>query len=215
MCKESEKLYNKCYWNMGREIRPASRQKWNCPITKIENNEDRGKWLKISTRMKHPRTAPIEGMDMNNQQAIIVTREICVTTVSPAMTLGPVLIPRIPLIPRDTNMPFILERRLFPICSAFPVAINKRRDRHLDRSYLYSLKPLFLPKLYIILWRFIRWTHYVLYLRIKYLHEFIIKYIIWETSVNIIKNYWDLLEWGIRCWVEPFYYSLFYIRVIC
>lgn len=96
--------------------------------------------------MKHPRTAPIEGMDMNNQQAIIVTREICVTTVSPAMTLGPVLIPRIPLIPRDTNMPFILERRLFPICSAFPVAINKRRDRHLDRSYLYSLKPLFLPR---------------------------------------------------------------------
>ena len=33
-------------------------------------------------------------------------------------------------------MPFILERRLFPICSAFPRAINKPRDRCLDRSLL-------------------------------------------------------------------------------
>lgn len=110
----------------------------------------------------------------------IVTQEICITTVSPAMTLGPVLIPRIPLIPWDTNMPFILERRLFPICSALPVSINKLRDRHLDRSYLYLLKPLFLPRqLCIILWSFIHWTHHMLYLRIKLLYEFIIKYIIW------------------------------------
>lgn len=104
--------------------------------------------IKITRIIQHPRINPIEIMGVNNQQAMIHLEEHNSENMhyncEPAVTLGPVLIPRILLIPWDINMPFILERGLFPICSAFPVAINRHKDRHLDRSYLYFLKPLFL-----------------------------------------------------------------------
>ena len=92
-------------------------------------------------------------------------------------------------------MPFILERRLFPICSAFPRAINKPRDRCLDRSLLefpktfissqttqsYSLKVYSLNSLSAL------FENEILTCVFKKIHSF-------RNYVHIINNYKGL-EW--------------------
>ncbi|CAG8836583.1 31246_t:CDS:2, partial [Gigaspora margarita] len=55
-----------------------------------------------------------------------------------------VFIPRIPLLAsEDSGLPFILERKQFPICLAFALMINKSQDQTLSHIRLYLPQPVF------------------------------------------------------------------------
>ena len=54
-----------------------------------------------------------------------------------------VFIPRISLTPSDTNLPFILKRRQFPIRVAFSMTVNKSQGQTLNRVGLYLPQPVF------------------------------------------------------------------------
>ena len=54
-----------------------------------------------------------------------------------------VLIPRIDLAPSDTDLPFTLKRRQFPIRLAFAMTINKAQGQTFDRIGIYLPKPVF------------------------------------------------------------------------
>jgi ATP-dependent DNA helicase PIF1 len=54
-----------------------------------------------------------------------------------------VFIPRVMLTPSDTNLPFILKRRQFPIRIAFSMTINKSQGQTLNRVGLYLPQPVF------------------------------------------------------------------------
>ena len=47
------------------------------------------------------------------------------------------------LSPSDSNLPFILNRRQFPICVAFSMTINKSQGQTLSRVGLYLPQPVF------------------------------------------------------------------------
>ena len=175
-------------------------KKWNSTITKIENDEEREEQLKITRIIKCHRTNVVEVVSVSNQQTRIHVEEPKSVNMhwswEPCRDLGPALIPHIPLIPRDTNMPFILERRLFPICSAFPRAVSKPRDRCLYRSLLgfpktfissqttqsYSLKVYSLNSLSAL------FENEILTCVFKKIHSL-------RNYVHIINNCKDL-EWG-------------------
>ena len=53
------------------------------------------------------------------------------------------LIPRIILAPSDTNLPFTLERRQFPVRLAYSMTINKAQGQTFDRVGIYLPKPVF------------------------------------------------------------------------
>ncbi|GBN11575.1 hypothetical protein AVEN_246268-1 [Araneus ventricosus] len=53
------------------------------------------------------------------------------------------LIPRIPLIPSDSNMPFQFKRKQFPIILAFSMTINKAQGQIFDKICLDLTKPVF------------------------------------------------------------------------
>ncbi|GBN43869.1 hypothetical protein AVEN_270913-1 [Araneus ventricosus] len=52
-------------------------------------------------------------------------------------------IPRIPLIPSDSNMPFQFKRKQFPIRLAFSMTINKAQEQTFDKICLDLTKPVF------------------------------------------------------------------------
>ena len=54
-----------------------------------------------------------------------------------------ILIPKIPVIPLDTNMPFKFQRRQFPVRLAFSITINKSQGQTFDKICLHLQKPLF------------------------------------------------------------------------
>jgi hypothetical protein len=54
-----------------------------------------------------------------------------------------VFIPWITLTPSDTNLPFVLKRRQFPIRVAFSMTINKSQGQTLNRVGLYLPQPVF------------------------------------------------------------------------
>jgi ATP-dependent DNA helicase PIF1 len=54
-----------------------------------------------------------------------------------------VFIPRMTLSPSDTNLPFILKRRQFPIRVAFSMTINKSQGQTLNHLGLYLPQPVF------------------------------------------------------------------------
>ncbi|GBM39413.1 hypothetical protein AVEN_97029-1 [Araneus ventricosus] len=53
------------------------------------------------------------------------------------------LIPRIPLIPSDSSMPFQFKRKQFPIRLAFSMTINKAQGQTFDKICLDLTKPVF------------------------------------------------------------------------
>ncbi|GBN29840.1 ATP-dependent DNA helicase PIF1 [Araneus ventricosus] len=53
------------------------------------------------------------------------------------------LIPRIPLIPSDSNIPFQFKRKQFPIRLAFSMTINKAQGQTFDKIRLDLTKPVF------------------------------------------------------------------------
>ncbi|GBN02340.1 hypothetical protein AVEN_260402-1 [Araneus ventricosus] len=53
------------------------------------------------------------------------------------------LIPRIPFIPSDSNMPFQFKRKQFPIRLAFSMTINKAQGQTFDKICLDLTKPVF------------------------------------------------------------------------
>jgi ATP-dependent DNA helicase PIF1 len=65
-----------------------------------------------------------------------------------------VFIPRITLIPSDTDLPFELRRRQFPIRVAFAMTINKAQSQTLDFVGIYLPEPVFTHgQLYVALSR--------------------------------------------------------------
>ena len=54
-----------------------------------------------------------------------------------------VLIPRIKLAPSDVNLPFVLERRQFPVRLAYSMMINKAQGQTFDRVGIYLPAPVF------------------------------------------------------------------------
>jgi hypothetical protein len=54
-----------------------------------------------------------------------------------------ILIPRIDFIVTDTQLPFHLKRRQFPIKLAFAITINKSQGQSLKRVGVYLPRPLF------------------------------------------------------------------------
>jgi ATP-dependent DNA helicase PIF1 len=54
-----------------------------------------------------------------------------------------VILPRIELTPSDSNLPFILKRRQFPIRLAYAMTINKSQGQTFDKVGLYLPKPVF------------------------------------------------------------------------
>ena len=54
-----------------------------------------------------------------------------------------VLIPRIVLAPSDSNMPFTLKRRQFPVRLAFCMTINKSQGQSFEKVGIYLPKPVF------------------------------------------------------------------------
>ena len=54
-----------------------------------------------------------------------------------------VLIPRIKLAPSDINLPFVLERRQFPVRLAYSMTINKAQGQTFDKVGIYLPAPVF------------------------------------------------------------------------
>ena len=54
-----------------------------------------------------------------------------------------ILIPRMPLIPSDTNLPFEFQRIQFPIRPAFAITFNKSQGQTFDQVGVYLDKPVF------------------------------------------------------------------------
>lgn len=54
-----------------------------------------------------------------------------------------VFIPRITLTPSDSNMPFDLKRRQFPVRPAFAMTINKAQGQTMDKVGIYLPEPVF------------------------------------------------------------------------
>ena len=54
-----------------------------------------------------------------------------------------VVIPRINLQPSDTNLPFILKRRQFPVLPAYAMTINKSQGQTFDYVGIYLNEPVF------------------------------------------------------------------------
>lgn len=65
-----------------------------------------------------------------------------------------VFLPRIDLAPSDTNLPFILKRRQFPIIPAYAITINKSQGQTFDHVGIYLEEPVFTHgQLYVALSR--------------------------------------------------------------
>ena len=56
---------------------------------------------------------------------------------------GVVFVPRIDLTPSDTNLPFTLKRRQFPIIPAFAMTINKSQGQTFEQVGIYLEEPVF------------------------------------------------------------------------
>ena len=54
-----------------------------------------------------------------------------------------VFIPRIKLVPSDTNLPFVLERSQLPLRLAYSMTINKAQGQTFDRVGIYLPSPVF------------------------------------------------------------------------
>ncbi|XP_065642149.1 ATP-dependent DNA helicase PIF1-like [Hydra vulgaris] len=54
-----------------------------------------------------------------------------------------VFVPRIHLAPSDSNLPFVLKRRQFPVRLAYSMTINKSQGQTFDRVGVYLKKPCF------------------------------------------------------------------------
>ena len=87
---------------------------------------------------------------INQLQTNIIHAEIC----SGRLCGKRVFIPRITLTPSDSDLPFKLRRRQFPVRAAFAMAINKPQGQTLDHVGLFLPGPVFTHgQLYVALSR--------------------------------------------------------------
>ncbi|KAI3977661.1 hypothetical protein MKX01_035655 [Papaver californicum] len=91
-------------------------------------NIDQNQGLCNGTRMV------IVGVGRNVIQAIVIKGKAAWRTI---------LIPRIVLTPSDTNLPFILCRREFPVKVCFAMTINKSQGQSLPNVGVYLDEPVF------------------------------------------------------------------------
>uniref|UniRef100_A0A8C5PX79 ATP-dependent DNA helicase n=1 Tax=Leptobrachium leishanense TaxID=445787 RepID=A0A8C5PX79_9ANUR len=68
---------------------------------------------------------------------------IIAQVLTPTSERKTVFIPRIDLAPSNTDLPFVLRRRQFPIKLAFAMTINKSQGQTLDRVGIYLPEPVF------------------------------------------------------------------------
>jgi hypothetical protein len=91
--------------------------------------------------------------NLNTKRGLCNGTRLIVTNLQPNLIVGEVLtgraksnfvfIPRIDLAPSDSNMPFILKRRQFPVRVAFAMTINKSQGQTLEKVGICLREPVF------------------------------------------------------------------------
>nr|XP_047140934.1 ATP-dependent DNA helicase pif1-like [Hydra vulgaris] len=61
-----------------------------------------------------------------------------------------VFVPRIQLAPSDSNLPFVLKRRQFPVRLAYSMTINKSQGQTFDRVGVYLKKPCYVSVIFML-----------------------------------------------------------------
>ena len=90
---------------------------------------------------------------LNTKRGLCNGTRLIVTNLKPNLIIGTVLsgrakdqsifVPRIDLAPSDSNMPFILRRRQFPVRVAFAMTINKSQGQTLGKVGICLREPVF------------------------------------------------------------------------
>lgn len=146
------------------EVEWTSRLKWNSTITNTENAEERKEWLKITRKIEHPRTNPIEIMAVNNQQAMIHLEEYNSGNMSyncePRNDLGSCSHTTHTSHSMGHKYAFHIRKRTISYMLSLSSDDQQAQGHAFGQKLLMFLKPLFLPRqLYITLWKFVCWTH--------------------------------------------------------
>ena len=91
--------------------------------------------------------------NLNTKRGLCNGTRLSVQTLKPNLIIAQVLtgsaekqtvfIPRIDLAPTNTDLPFVLRRRQFPIKLAFAMTINKSQGQTLEKVGIYLPDPVF------------------------------------------------------------------------
>ena len=100
--------------------------------------------LKIGAIIMLLRNLDIQSGLCNGTRLVVMNmHDHLIEAVPISKTTQHVLIPRIKLAPSDANLPFVLERRQFPIRLAYCMTINKAQGQTFDKLGIYLPSPVF------------------------------------------------------------------------